>query len=279
MLQWMPYLDSSSLRKERNIKHDLKTTTPKWFFWLDYTPGWVLYSTQWTSNHFTSGLCLLENKSLTSISINDDNLNKNQKINKHVKTTNIAGKQKHACKVHTGLSKWNSRPLPGFINYFAWHSICDPLWHLLIIAYALWNTIQKVCMRHSKMHQIHTKRHYWLTWSTRNPVPGHYNNLLPGCLDSLPGGWQLDENSLLAHRSSLVQLDQLFGLLHHGLFVKRQPVHRIKKNSPETKFCLTFCLPCLADISISYCYTSSLIAMSGKYLHQKRLLLHITQCK
>ena len=60
-------------------------------------------------------------------------------------------------------------------------------------------------------------------WKSNKNTTGWWQKILLSRLDALPGRWQLDENSVLAHAFRFVQLDQLRGLLHHSLLVKRQP--------------------------------------------------------
>ena len=61
------------------------------------------------------------------------------------------------------------------------------------------------------------------TWNSNKNTTGWWQKIILSRLDALPGRWQLDENSVLAHAFCFVQLDQLCGLLHHSLLVKRQP--------------------------------------------------------
>ena len=61
------------------------------------------------------------------------------------------------------------------------------------------------------------------TWKSNKNTTGWRQKILLSRLDTLPGRWQLDENPVLAHAFRFVQFDQLRGLLHHSLLVKRQP--------------------------------------------------------
>lgn len=61
------------------------------------------------------------------------------------------------------------------------------------------------------------------TWKSNKNTTGWWQKILLSRLDALPGRRQLDENSVLAHAFCFVQLNQLCGLLHHSLLVKRQP--------------------------------------------------------
>ena len=45
----------------------------------------------------------------------------------------------------------------------------------------------------------------------------------PASLDALPGGRELNQDSILAHAGLLVQGDQLEGTGHHRVPIKRQP--------------------------------------------------------